>query len=432
MMLEWYVTLAIGLSVLVALFLLGIPIFVAFIIINATGLLIYFGSASAGMFTSSIVETLVNPALLSIPMFQLMGEVLFRSGAIDRLYHGINQLIVRSRIRLYILSISIASCIGAVSGSALADAAMLSKSVYPGMIQRGYDRRMSIGLILGGATLAPIIPPSIHAVLLATIANISVGKLLAAGIGPGLLIAFVFYLYVKVRVALNPALAPAGDADGEASAGVGNPLLAILPFACIFLLIMGLINFGIATPDEASAVGALGSLLVAWRLRTLTWRLLWQALSGTARTCCMLFMIIASASLFAQLLAFTGATRGMVGVLTNLQMSQWVVYFFMHLMGFIACMFMGPLEFMLIAIPVYNPIIDAFHWNPIWFYSLLLVNLVTGGLTPPFGMTAYVFHASTKEPLQDVFRAALPIVAVIVVCLVILTVFPGLVLFFVR
>ncbi|MGD9945049.1 MAG: TRAP transporter large permease subunit [Burkholderiaceae bacterium] len=424
--------LLIGTVVVLAILASGIPFFVGFIVINATGLLLFFGTASVGLFTNSIVSTLTNESLISIPMFTLMGEFLFRSGAVDALYDAINKLIVRSRIRLYILGLSVSATLGSVSGSAIADAAMFSKSLYPAMVSRGYNRQMSAGLILAGAILAPVIPPSIHAVLLGTIANVSIAEMLLGGIGPGLLITAAYFVYIKLRVWRDPSLAPAGI-QGEAvtAKGVRQAVVGLIPFTSILFLVMGLIMFGIATPDESAAVGAIGSMLMAAYYRRFTLRLLWDSLMGTVRISSMIFVVVASASLFAQLLAFTGVTHGLVGILSDVELNQWVIYTLMLVIAALCCMFIGPLEFMLIAIPIYSPIIAKFGWDPIWFYNILLVVLVTGGLTPPMGMAVFVFHSVTREPLGWLFRAAAPWVGVIAVCVFILTLFPQIVRLFI-
>src|SRR5262249_16338447 len=183
--LPWYVTLSAIFGAVVALTFLGSPVFVVFLLVNVTGILLFLGPSAFGMFANSLVSTLTNEAFITVPLFLLMGEMLSHSRAIEELYEAFDGILGATRIRLYTLCTLVATVVGTVSGSAMADAAMLGRSIYPGMIERGYDKKMSTGLILAGATIAPIIPPSILTVVLAIIANASVAKLLIAGTLPG-------------------------------------------------------------------------------------------------------------------------------------------------------------------------------------------------------------------------------------------------------
>ena len=186
---EWYVVLIVGLTLLLGLFLSGAPIFIAFMIINVVGTLVYFGPAGFGMFANSLYDTTTFPTLIAVPLFILMGEFLFRSGTMDVLYNSLDKLVGRSRLRLYYLSIALSTMFGALSGAAMGVVAMLGRSLFPGLIARGYDRRISTGTILAGASLAPIIPPSILVIIIGSLAQVSIARLLIAGIIPGLILA---------------------------------------------------------------------------------------------------------------------------------------------------------------------------------------------------------------------------------------------------
>ena len=196
----WAVALSGGISLLVALFVIRTPIFVAFLVLNLVGILIYFGPSGFGLFVNSIYATATNTALAAVPLFIIMGEILFRSGAMESLFEALDRLIGRIRGRQFILCIILSAILGALSGAAMAVAGLLGRSLYPTMIKRGYDRRLSLGSILGGASLDPIIPPSVLAIIIAALAGVSTGKLLVAGIGPGILLTGMFLVYVMIRV----------------------------------------------------------------------------------------------------------------------------------------------------------------------------------------------------------------------------------------
>jgi tripartite ATP-independent transporter DctM subunit len=431
----WYITLIVGLALMMGLIFTGVPIFVAFLIINAVGILWAFGPAAFGMYSNSLLSTLTNEPLVTVPLFLLMGELLFRSGAIDRLYGALDKLIGNTRIRLYMLGIALATALGTLSGSAMADAAMLGRTLYPGMVGRGYDRKLSAGLIMSGATLAPIIPPSVLAVVLGSLAEVSIAELLIAGIGPGLLIAGLLLLYVRIRVWIDPSKAPPLDPDFK-PASVRERVTAIfelVPFLGVIFMVIGFILLGIASPTESAATGVVATLFVAAYHRRLTVRLVRDALFAAARTTGTIMIIVMSATLFGQLLSFTGAPEALIRTVEHVGLDRWTVYFAMMAVAFVSCMFVGVYEFMLISVPIYAPLIAALHFDPIWFWMIYLVNVTTGGMTPPFGLTMFVFKSVVPDmSIIDIYNATWPYVAVIVMGLLVMTFAPGIVMFLPR
>jgi tripartite ATP-independent transporter DctM subunit len=325
----------------------------------------------------------------------------------------------------------LAAFLGAVSGSAMASVAMLGRFIYPTMIERGCDRRLSIGTILAGATLDPIIPPSVLAIILATLANISIASFLIAGIVPGLLLAGLFALYAVARTVVDPSLDARIDPAPPSELGWW-PLIAsvlqILPLCFIIFLVLGLIILGVAQPTEAAATGVIGIVLIAMVTRSISWQTIYQACYGAAITTATILVILASAKLFSQLLAYTGATAGLIGLVSDLELNRWAVYVIMMATVFVFCMFMDQLALMLIAVPVYSPLIAHFGFDPIWFWMLFLINITLGGITPPFGYTMFVFKSVTPDvPLLEVYRAAWPMVWIAVLGMAIMTFIPQIV-----
>ncbi|MGE5146414.1 MAG: TRAP transporter large permease, partial [Candidatus Eiseniibacteriota bacterium] len=376
-------------------------------------------------------NTLTSESLVAVPLFLLMGEFLFRSAAVDELYGALDTLIGRSRIRLYAVSVVLATILGTMSGSAMADAAILSRTLYPGMVARGYDRRLSAGLILAGATLAPIIPPSILAVILATLAQVSIAELLVAGFVPGVLLACALLLYAWLRVVIDPSKAPPIDPpDPGRTAGRRLRALAKLaPFCVVIFMVVGLILLGIATPTESAAAGVVATMLVALYLGTLRLRMIGEALYSAARTSATILVIIMSANLFGQLLAFTGAPEASVRLVEHLDLGPWLVFIVLMAICVVACMFIGQTEFMVISVPILSPIIQSVGFDPIWFWMLYLINITAGGMTPPFGMTMFVFKASVPEmSLVDIYNSTWPVIGVIALAIALMALFPGIVL----
>ena len=239
----WWITLIGLFGLLLALLASGLPIFAGFLLVNVIGAMVLMGPPAIGLFVNSMLDTASTEALVAVPLYMLLGELLFRTGGVEVLYNSLNRLVGAMRGRMYVVAIALSACLGAISGSAMASVAMLGRFVYPTMIDRGCDRRLSIGMILAGATLDPIIPPSVLAVILATLAGISIADFLIAGIGPGMLLAVAFAGYAVIRTMLNPALD--SRASPEESEGGWRTALAaaaqIVPFIVVVFLVLGLI-----------------------------------------------------------------------------------------------------------------------------------------------------------------------------------------------
>ena len=234
---EWYTILISGIFILFALFLSGAPIYLAFLGAILIGIYFIIGPAGFPMFANSILDTATTTSLASIPLFILMGELLFRSGTMDVLFDSIDKLVGKVKGRQYVLVVVLSAVFGALSGVAMAVAAMLGRAIMPGMQERGYDRGIAAGLIIGGASLAPIIPPSLLAIIVGSLADVSIAKLLIAGVIPGLLIGGIFLVYTFVRIAINSSLAPENVTGERGEVTNGDKMIAIvktLPFMIAF------------------------------------------------------------------------------------------------------------------------------------------------------------------------------------------------------
>ncbi|AJE45220.1 TRAP transporter large permease [Celeribacter indicus] len=421
-----------GVGLLLLAMATGMPVFVAFLVVNLGATVFLLGPAGFGMFAGSFYETATSPSLVTIPLFILMGELLFRSRAVEVLFQSIDTLVGRVRGRQYILSILLATVFSTLSGAAMGVAAMLGRSLLPGMISRGYDARLSIGTILAGASLAPLIPPSVLVIIIGTLAGVSIAGLLIAGIIPGLVFAGLFAAYVFFRIWRNPALAPQ-DEERVGPSGyrdVAFALIRLLPFSIIILLVMGLILLGVATPTEAGAMGVLGALITAAIYRNLSVRMVAESVGESAKISAMILIVMASSKLFSQLLAFSGGASALTEWIVGLDVSSWTMLVLLMLLPFVLCMFIDQIALMLIVIPIYLPIIQTFQYDPIWFWLLFLVNITVGGMTPPFGYTLFALKSAwTEGSLSTVFRAAWPFVALFVFGMVLLALLPGLTTF---
>lgn len=426
----WWGTLSGGLAILLGAFMTGAPIFIAFLAINIAGVLIVLGQPGFGMVANSIFETTNIAALSAVPLFILMGELLFRSGSIDILFDSVDKLVGKVRGRQYVLCIVLSTIFGALSGAAMGVAAMMARTLYPGMIERKYDSRLSTGAILAGASLAPIIPPSVLVIIIGTLADVSIAGLLIAGIVPGLLLSSMFLIYIFARVRANPELAPYGDSDTAPEVTTWEMVVAVLrvlPFAIIIFCVMGFILLGIATPSESAATGVLGALLTAVYYRKLNWQMISESVTSAAFITSMILVIMASSKMFSQLLAFTGSTRELTTLIVTLDFEPYVMLFIMMLIPFILCMFIDQIALMLVVIPIYQPLLGTLGFDPIWFWLIMLLNVTVGGITPPFGYTMFAFKGSAPHvPLKDIFNATWPFVGIFLVGMVVIAAFPPL------
>jgi tripartite ATP-independent transporter DctM subunit len=429
----WWIALSSGIGLLLTLLFLGIPVFVAFLILNVAGVLMLMGPAGFGLFANSIYTTATITALATVPLFIVMGEILFRSGAMEAVFDSLDRLVGRIRGWQYVLCILLSAILGALSGAAMAVAGLLGRSLLPEMLRRGYDTRLSVGVILAGACLDPIIPPSVLAILIATLAEVSTASLLIAGIIPGLLLMCLFLIYVLYRVWREPSLAPnlsADLAEGKSTTSIPVAVLRLIPCAFVFLMVMGLIMFGVATPTEAAATGVFGAIVVAVIYRRFSLRMLWDSLIAAATVSALLLVIMCCAVMFSQLLTFTGATRAVAELVAQANLPAIAMLFLMMALPFVLFMFLDQLALMLVLIPIYQPLIKFYAFDPIWFWTLFLIVATLGGLTPPFGYVLFALKsAAPKLPTTEIYRASWPFVWLIVLGMVILVMFPGLVTF---
>ena len=429
----WAETLGIGFAILLVLFISGLPVFVSFFLINVIGTLVVIGTAGFGMFANSVFDTATTKPLLTIPFFILLGEILFRSGTMEVLFDSVDKLVGKVRGRQYVLVITLSVILGALSGAGMAVAAMLGRSVLPGMIERGYNKLLSAGVILGGCGLAPIIPPSILVIIIGTLSDTSIASLLIAGIMPGLLLALLFLIYVQYRIRRYPEDAPK-DVASEQGRVTGREMLAafarMLPFTIIIFSVMGFILLGIATPTEAAATGVAGALLTAAFNKKLTVQMVVDSLIGAAKISAMILMIMVSSKMFTQLLSFTGATTGVVDAVTHADLSPTLMFILMMLLPFILCMFIDQIALMLVVIPIYAPLLGTLGFDPVWFWTIFLLNITVGGISPPFGYALFALRGSTElMNTGDVFRAAWPFVLIFLLAIVILFLVPQIVTF---
>jgi tripartite ATP-independent transporter DctM subunit len=429
---EWYDTLAIIFGAFVVLMAVGVPIAFAFLAINVVCCYIFWnGAAGLTQLVLSISSSVTHFTIVSVPLFVLMGEVMFRSGIASKMMDVLDAWFGRLPGRLALMSVAGGTVFAALTGSGSAATAMLGKLLVPDMEKRGYHKAMTLGPIMGAGGLAIMIPPSALGVLLAALGQFSVGDFLVAIILPGLMMSVAYATYIVARCWLQPHLAPAyAVAPVALRQKLINTLLYIFPLFFVMFLVVGLIFLGVATPTESAALGALGTFLLAALYGGLSWRMIRESLLSSMRITVMLLMIITGSTAFSQILAFTGATSGLADLATSANVPPIVVIIIMQLILIAMGMFMEPLSIMMLTVPIYYPVIQAFGYDPVWFGAIMLLNMEMATISPPFGLNLFVMRgvAPRGVTMGDVYAASIPFLLLDLLVMGILLAYPPLVL----
>jgi len=429
---EWWLILIVIFCCMVFLFLLGVPVAFAFLLINIVGFYI-FGGGEAGVrqLILSLYASVTKFTILPLPLFILMGEVMFQSGIARNMMDALDKWLGRLPGRLSLLAVVGGSLFGTLSGSSMAGAAMLGSVLVPEMEKRGYKSQMSIGPILGSGGLAIMIPPSILGVLLAAVGLFSVGDFLIAIIIPGLLMALCYGSYIILRSLIQPHLAPTYDvAHVSLKEKLSLTLKYILPLAAIVFLVVGLIFLGVATPSESAALGAVGCFVLAFIYRGFKWEIVRKSLTQTISISAMMLMIFCGSGAFSQIMALIGATQGLVEMAANLPLPPYYVLIAMLIVLLIMGTFMESMTIIMITLPIYMPIIKALGFSPLWFGAIMLLSLEMGITTPPFGLVLFVVKGVAPKyvTMMDVYKAGIPFLLCDLVVIILLLAFPALAL----
>jgi len=427
---EWYVSLTLLLGGLVLLLMAGLPVVFAFFAVNIVGAYVFLGGeAGLGQLVRNAVDAVTNFALAPIPLFLLMGEIMFHTGLARRAIDAVDRLIARVPGRLSLVAVVGGTIFSTLSGSTIANTAMLGSTLMPEMRRRGYDPLIAMGPILGTGGIAMLIPPSALAVLLASLGGISVADLLIAGILPGLIMATLFFTYVIIRCRLNPALAPAYDvADLSFRDRLKPFLIYVLPLLSIFVIVVGSILAGFATPTESAALGCLATAVAAAAYRSLAWPAVKLAFRETAKISVMILFIICASITFSQILAFSGATDGLVGLVQTAALGPLALVVCMLLILLFLGAFMDQVSMMMITLPFFMPLAQIAQLDLVWFGVLMLIVLEISFTTPPFGLLLFVMKgvAPPDITVRQIYLAAAPFIALMAATALLLILFPGI------
>ncbi len=479
---EWYLALILLLSVVCFFLFLGMPVAFAFMSANLVGTALFVGAlATIGDWDLALITLESMPmefhlavkfSLSTIALFLFMGEILLETGVAFKAIGAIERMIARVPGRLSIVAIVGGTVFSSLSGSTVANTAILGNVLLPDMVKRGYKPSIAMGPIMAVGGIAMLIPPSALAVLLASIAEKSVALLLVAGVIPGIIMATLFFGYVIVRCMINKDLAPpydpeTADLDRPLTIAVNSktgpiwswtyagqflrPVNRLLPFAfyicpllTIFVVVVGSIFLDFSSPTEAAALGCLAALGACYFFRlfkstiTITgiegadfdWRAIGKALTETAKINTMIIFIIAGSLVFSQSLAVSGATQGLLEALVSLNLSKLGVVIMMLAVLLFLGAFMDQVSMLLLTLPFFllgsGSLQVVFGIDPIWLMVLILITMEISLLTPPFGLLLYVMKgvAPFDVSIGAVIKSALPFIVIEMIVLALLVMVP--------
>ena len=430
---EWYEAGALMLGTVLVLMAIGLPVALAFVAANMVGVFVFMGGfIGIEQLIDNASDSLSIFLLVTVPLFIMMGNLFFHTGLAVPVFDALDALFGRIPGRLSYVTISGGTVFAALSGSSMANTAMMGSLMVPEMTKRGYKRHMSIGPVMGSGGLAILIPPSALAVLLGSLAEINVGALLIAGVLPGLVLAAFYASLIYAQVKIDPTAAPSYDAP-SLSWGSRIRLVAVnvMPMSLVIFFVIGFIILGIATPTESAAFGVLGTLILAAVYRRLSWTVIYKSLEGSLKVTVMVLFIILGSLTFSQVFAFSGATGGFINWATDFELPPIVVVLAMFGVLLVFGMFVDAVSMLLITLPVFMPLAIAVGYDPIWFGIIMLLAIEMSATTPPFGLLLYVMLgvAPRGTTFPQVVRAGFPFLLCDAILFALLLLFPGLALY---
>ena len=425
---EWYFAILLMFGLLVVLMGTGMPISFAFIFICIIGgYLFWGGEAGLEQLAMSFYSSVTNYSLLPIPLFILMGDIVFASGTGTRLIDAVDQLLGRFPGRLSLLAIGSGVLLGTMIGISGGSIGILGKVLVPEMNKRGYGTPMTLGPIVSSGTLAILIPPSALAVFLGAVAQVSIGKLLLAIIVPGILVAFLFIGYIIIRCILNPALAPNYDIPRISfSNKLKTGITQIAPVILVIFAVIGSVFTGVATPGESAALGVIACYILAAIYRRLSWKTIKLSAQDTIHVTVMIFFIVVGSISFSRILATTGAISSLIHWATGLEVHPIMLVIATQIILVFLGAFMDPASIVMITVPVFFPLVKALGYDTLWFAVISLMNIQLGLISPPFGMDCFTMKAIVPGDvtLGDVFRSSMPFMFLGFLSMIMVMVFP--------
>ena len=419
------------LGMFVVLIMLGFPIAFTLMAIGVGFGYHAMGNSIFPLLVQRTYNVMSNDVLISVPLFVFMGYLIERANILDRLFRSIQLAAGGLPGSLAIATLLTCALFATATGIVGAVVTLMGLLAFPAMLRHGYDTRLSAGVVCAGGCLGILIPPSIMLILYGATAGVSVVQLYAGALFPGLLLTGLYVLYVMARAVLNPSLAPTlpkEERQVPLKVVIYSLTTSFLPLALLIAAVLGSIMFGLATPHEAAAVGALGSIVLAAAYRSLTWEKLKESVFLTARTTAMVCWLFVGSFLFSAVFAYLGGHEVIRDFVVDLNLNPLT---FMIMAQIIIFLLGWPLEWteiIIIFVPIFLPLLEHFGINPLFFGLLIALNIQTSFLSPPVAMAPFYLKgvAPPHVTINEIFRGVMPYLALVIIAMALLYIFPGI------
>lgn len=409
---------------------LGVWIFPALIVVSVLGLTVLLGypfDRIGTMMVKRVVSAAGSWEIACIPLFMLMGELVFRSDISDRLFRGLAPLVDKLPGRLLHSNVAGCALFAAVSGSSPATTATIGKITIPELTKRGYHSSLAIGSLAGAGSFGLMIPPSIVFIIYGVLSEESISKLFIAGVLPGLLLAGLFSFYIIVRALLRPSISPGIEEKLTLKRSI-NCIGLLSPIIILIIVVMGSIYTGIATPTEAAAVGVTVSFIEVAVLGQLNRKLLIESLMGAVKTSCMVCTLLAAAAFLSTAMGFMHVPQDISKAISAMHLSPYALIVILGIFYVILGFFLDGISITVMSLPICLPLIVNAGFSPIWFGVFLVAMTELAQITPPIGFNLFVLQGMTEEPIGKVAIAAMPFFLLMLTGVVIITLFPQIAL----
>lgn len=419
---------AIGFALMLGMMALGLHVAVAIFLTSVLAAIVYFGPGLLDTFATQLWAVMNDFILTAIPLFVLLGELLMRAGVTQRMYSGMSTWLGRLPGGLLHTNIGASGLFAAVSGSSVATAATISTVALPELRSRGYNERIVLGSIAAGSTLGILIPPSVNLIIYGALTGASIGQLFAAGIVPGLMLIGLFMLAIIIMSIIWPGTSGALDEPATMRQKLAS-LGSLLPPLSIFVVVMGAIYTGWATPTEAAALGVIMSVgLAAWN-RALSIPMLHDAFLSTVRTTAMILLIIVAAFYLKFIIGVLGVPQAMTSFVAGMDLTPMGFIFALVIFYLILGCFIETLSMLVGTVPIVFPLVVHMGLDPVWFGIFLVLMMELALITPPVGMNLFVVQGVRgRGSVIDVFYGIIPFVGVVLLAVALIVFFPGIVL----
>ena len=380
-----------------------------------------------GLMANSVWNTIDSWSLTALPLFILMGEILFRTAMSTRLLNGLVPWLTKIPGRLLHINVVACSLFAAVSGSSAATTATVGKITLHELSKRGYDRKLAIGSLAGAGTLGFLIPPSLIMIIYGILSDTSIGKLFIGGILPGIVLGGMYSMYIIIVALLNPSIVP----EEKEKYTFKEKIIAsreLIPVLSLIFVVLGGIYLGFTTPTEAAAIGVFGAYILAIYFKNLTWENFKTSLLNAVKTTVMICFIIMGAAFLSQVVAFVGIARALSLYIASLHLSPYFLIFVLGIMYLILGMILDGISIVVMTLPIVLPIVLQAGFSPLWFGIFLVIMVELSQITPPVGFSLFVIQGISDENIGNILKATFPFFIIMILMVIILTMFPQLAL----